>query len=337
MTGLTPDELARALGSPTRARAAWRALSAGDDPALAVAAEARALLPAAPPLAIAARSVSADGTQKLALRLTDGLEVETVLIPTGRRTTVCVSTQVGCARACVFCVTATMGRVRDLIAAEIVDQVLLARSEARAAALPPVTNVVLMGMGEPLDNLEATRRAVDIITHPRALGLAPGRVTLSTVGTSPRAIRALAGMRAELAWSVHAAGDELRRRLVPTTRHTMVELRDAFRDLARPLFVEVALIDGVNDGEGEARALAELLAPLEEVRINLLPLNHGRDGLSPSGRGARFQEILRGSGYFCMVRKARGADANAACGQLVRLNAPERHSSALSSVASSLG
>jgi 23S rRNA (adenine2503-C2)-methyltransferase len=256
------------------------------------------------------------------VRLGDGAAVETVIIPTRRRTTVCVSTQVGCARACVFCVTATMGLARNLDAAEIVGQVLLAGAEARAAALPPVRNVVLMGMGEPLDNLDAVRRAVTLLTHPRALDLAPSRVTLSTVGTSPRGITALTDVRARLAWSIHAVDDGLRRRLVPTTRHAMLELREAFLAVMRArrdgLFVEMALLDGVNDSEAQAAALADFLAPFPEVRINLLPMNPGRSGAAPAPpeRCARYQAVLRARGYFCMLRRPRGTEAAAACGQL---------------------
>src|SRR5262249_42588434 len=153
-------------------------------------------------------------------------------IPGRARSTVCVSSQVGCARGCAFCLTATMGLVRSLGAGEIVAQVVLAARRIREAGLPPLRNVVYMGMGEPLDNLEAVAQSLRVLTDPYGLGLAPRHISVSTVGTSPRAIWEARHLGAHLAWSVHAADDGLRRRLVPTTRHPMSALRDAFARVA---------------------------------------------------------------------------------------------------------
>ncbi len=320
--GAPLDELAAHLGGSGRARALWQSLLNSE--ALPSSARARLASESLAPAAVETRSRAADGTTKLLVRLQDSAAVETVLIPGRGRTTLCLSTQVGCARRCVFCVTATMGLQRNLSAGEIVAQVLLGRTLAAELGLPPLRNVVYMGMGEPLDNLDEVRRSLRVLTDPRALALAPRHVTVSTVGTSPRAIRAAQDLPGHLAWSVHAVDDGLRRELVPTTRHEMSSLRDAFVEVAaargQHLFLELTLIEGKNDDEACALALADFCEPFTiRPRLNLLPMNRGRDGLSPSSleRTARFQAVLRQRGYFCVVRRARGAEAAAACGQLV--------------------
>jgi 23S rRNA (adenine2503-C2)-methyltransferase len=267
------------------------------------------------------RSLSSCGTRKLRLRLEGGDGIETVLIPGRGRTTVCLSTQVGCARGCIFCVTATMGLSRNLSVEEIVGQVVIALAEARENALPAVRNVVFMGMGEPLDNLDAVGSAISILCGPRALGIAPRHVTLSTVGTTPEAIHSLRGLEVQLAWSLHAVDDELRRELVPNVRHSAADLRGAFVDAlqGRSLFIEVALIDRVNDSLRHADALASFLAPFRPgVRVNLLPMNAGRENLAPSAesRAVAFRQRVREQGLFCAIRRPRGVEQNAACGQL---------------------
>ena len=176
----------------------------------------------------------------------------------------CVSSQAGCARGCIFCVTATMGLERGLTVGEITGQVVRAVGDVRQASLPPVKNVVFMGMGEPLDNFEAVKGAIGILCDPRALAVAPRHVTLSTVGTTPEAILRIRELTApvKIAWSVHTVEDTLRRRLVPTTRHSMAALREAFLEImkgGRTLFVEMTLMGGVNDSM-EA-ALPGLCAP----------------------------------------------------------------------------
>lgn len=331
---LRPDDLAIALKGPGRARAVYALLREGRDPfaegALGPKARAR-LASVCRPNALELRAVraSSDGTRKVLLGLEDGLAVEAVLIPDVRRTTLCVSSQVGCARGCTFCLTATMKLVRSLSAAEITAQIVAAIQLAARERLPPLRNLVFMGMGEPLDNLEEVERALALITASgNGLGFGPGHVTVSTVGPSPRAIAGAESLPARIAWSLHAADDDLRRSLVPTQRHTVLELRDAFRALVGPrreaLFVEMTLIDSYNDGAGEARAAADLFRNFDaEVRFNLLPMNPipGSPALHPSRpeRLAVFARILREAGHFTMVRRARGADELAACGQLAVL------------------
>ena len=207
-------------------------------------------------------SIASDGTQKLLLRLEDGLAVECVLIPMvgGKTTSLCISSQVGCSRGCTFCSTGTMGLLRNLRAEEILAQVWLALRTIRQRRLPPLVNVVFMGMGEPLNNLDEVRRAVELLVHPKAFALSARCVCVSTVGPSPAHIRRAAeALPCRLAWSVHAADDALRKTLVPTTRHSMGELRDAFlASLAtkparlRGLVVELALLEGVNDSPAHA-------------------------------------------------------------------------------------
>ena len=274
------------------------------------------------------------GTRKLRFGLSDERKIETVLIPGSNRTTVCVSSQAGCARGCIFCVTATMGLERGLTVGEIAGQVVRAVGDARRALLPPVKNVVFMGMGEPLDNFEAVKEAIAIICDPRALAFAPRHVTLSTVGTTPEAILRIRELTVpvKIAWSVHAVEDTLRRRLVPTMRHSMAALREAFLEITkggRTLFVEVALMDEVNDGLEHAEALAAFFAPFSAaVRVNLLPMNPGRAGLRPSteARTVAYRQRLRAKGYFCAIRPARGIAASAACGQLAVSPLDERSS-----------
>jgi len=221
--------------------------------------------------------------------------------------------------------TATMGLERGLTAGEVTGQVVRAIGEARRAGLPPVRNVTLMGMGEPLDNFDAVRDAIAILCDPLALALAPRHVTLSTVGTTSEAILRLRELTApvKVAWSVHAVSDALRLKLVPTTRHPMTALREAFLELTGGdgdrLFLEVTLIRELNDSPEHAEALADFFAPFSKgVRVNLLPMNPGRTGLAPSSeeRTLAYRQRLRERGYFCNIRRPRGTAANAACGQL---------------------
>jgi 23S rRNA (adenine2503-C2)-methyltransferase len=329
LEGLTPPELAEVLGGTGRARLVWSCLRQGGDPT----ADARLSRPlrlrlqthTRPTTLSTERSVvTSGGTRKLRLRLGDGRLIETVLVSSGRRMTVCLSTQAGCARGCIFCLTATMGLERNLTAGEIVGQVTTAIAEAQRCALPPLRNVVFMGMGEPLDNLEAVRKALAVLCHPGALGLGPRHVTLSTVGTTPEAILSARDLPVQLAWSLHAVEEELRRRLVPKVRHSPTLLRQAFleslADSGSSLFVEMTLIEGLNDGPRHAEALADFLSPLPPgVRVNLLRMNPGRSGLSPSPEPAvlSYRDRLRARGYFCLIRRPRGLEASAACGQLV--------------------
>ena len=321
---MTPEELAGVVGGSGRARAVWSALVRGDDPF-----EDRELSESLrvslrdhtrrAELVVERRDIASCGTTKLRLGLADGKRIETVVIPSERRTTVCVSTQAGCARGCIFCLTATMGLERGLTPAEIVGQVTAAIREARERDMPSVRNVVYMGMGEPLDNLEAVAKSLEVLCSPRALGLGPAHITISTVGTTPDAILATRELPVQMAWSLHAVDDSLRRQLIPTARHSTVELRQAFIARGSSLFVEATLMEGVNDEPEHAEAMAEFLkAFAEPVRVNLLPMNAGREGLEASSpaRAARFRQRLRERGYFCAIRQPRGLDASAACGQL---------------------
>lgn len=326
--GLTPAELAEALGGTGRARACWAAVRDGRAPLDAEALGERARRRfderlAASPSRIIDRALANDGTVKLLLALADDARIETVVIPGPTRATVCVSTQVGCGRGCTFCVTATLGLTRNLSAAEIVAQVHAANLEARGRSMPPLRNIVYMGMGEPLDNLDAVRTSTRILTDHHAFAMPANHLTISTVGTSPRAIRAAADLAGNLAWSLHAVDDEDRRRLVPTVKHSLADLRAAFVDVMRQrraiLFIEMTLIAGVNDSIDHAEALRRFIAPFQPaVRVNLLPLNAGRAGLdpTPAERVAAYQQHLRDHDTFCAIRRPRGADTSAACGQL---------------------
>lgn len=324
LEGLMPEELADIVGGTGRARTVWNALMRGDDPLedADLSVSGRTCLheqTRRAHLVVERCDVANCGTTKLRLGLVDGHRIETVLIPSQRRTTVCVSTQAGCARECIFCLTATMGLERGLTPAEIVGQVTGAIREARQRGLPLVRNVVFMGMGEPLDNLAAVKKSIAILCSPRALGLGPAHITLSTVGTTPKAILATRDLPVRMAWSLHAVDDTLRRELIPTARHSTVELRRAFIERGSSLFVTITLMEGVNDEPHHAEALAEFLKPFTApVRVNLLPMNAGRKGLEPSSepRARAFRQRVRARGFFCAIRRPRGLDASAACGQL---------------------
>lgn len=273
-------------------------------------------------LALLGREVSQDGTRKYLFGCTDGQAIETVLIPDEGRLTACLSTQVGCALACAFCLTGTMGLVRHLRAGEIVDQVLALQRDLQSGE--QIGNLVLMGMGEPLHNYDATVKALTILTHPLGLAYPPRRITLSTVGLAQEIVRfGQSGLGVNLAVSLHAANDELRDRLVPINRrYPLKELIAALRAYPLPprryLTFEYALIDGVNDRPEDARALVRLLRGLR-CKVNLLPLNEA--SAIPFRRPSRerveaFQRILKSAGLLVTIRESRGLDISAACGLL---------------------
>ena len=272
---------------------------------------------------------SADGTAKLLLRLADGLRVEAVFIPDTPRMTFCVSTQVGCAMRCGFCLTGSMGLARNLSAGEIAAQVrvLAERFELTGAAF----NVVLMGMGEPLHNYDATMKALRILTDPGGLALRPQRITLSTVGVLPALERLAAEpLMPNLAVSLHATTDELRDRLVPLNRrHGLDALLAACRRFPlarrRRITFEYVLLAGVNDAAADAARLARLLAGMRS-KVNVIPLNEapGIPYRRPSdARIDRFARTLAARGVTVTVRKSRGRDIRAACGQLI-VDGPRR-------------
>src|SRR5262245_2807199 len=317
----TLEDLAPPLGSRTRAAALRKFLTAEPPSALParVAGVGRepwarlrgdAFLPAWSELE---RDTSADGTTKLALLLGDA-SVETVLIPGRARGTVCASSQAGCSRRCDFCATARLGLGRNLRAGEIVLQYLLA---ARLERAPP-RNVVFMGMGEPLDNLDEVLLAVRALTDVFP-GLSPRHVTVSTAGVLPAMRRFLRASPASLALSLNATSDALRTRLMPHNRRwPIAALLDALREAGRRCFVEYVLLAGLNDLPDDARRLAELLDGLD-VQLNLIPHNAfpGSPYRSPARADVlRFQQQLLERGLKSIVRWPRGADIAGACGQL---------------------
>ncbi len=274
-------------------------------------------------------SRSRDGTTKAVLRAADGALVESVLIPEDDRTTLCVSTQVGCPMACSFCATGFMGFARNLSAAEIVDQVCRMREllpEGRE-----ISNVVFMGMGEPLLNTDAVVEASRLLVHPKAFAISPRRVTVSTVGVVPQIGPLLDRVPVNLALSLHATTDAVRDTLVPLNRrYPLTTLLDTLRGLAtltprRPLFVEYTLIAGVNDGLEDARRLPGLLHGIPS-KVNLIPLNpHPDTPYEPPADVVvdAFLRELAGRGVTVTVRRSRGPDIQAACGQLALRGVPK--------------
>jgi len=282
------------------------------------------------PPEIASQLDSSDGTRKWAIRVAGGGLVETVLIPAGNRATLCVSSQVGCSLDCSFCSTGKQGFQRDLTAAEIIGQLWLAIKSYdafKSGSDRIVTNVVMMGMGEPLLNFDNVVAAMDLMLEDFAYGLSKRRVTLSTSGVVP-ALDRLAGVsEVSLAVSLHAPNDELRNQLVPINRKYPIAMllqscrnyMAAQRDKSRVVTVEYTLIKGVNDQLEHARELAALLHDLP-CKINLIPFNTfaQSDYQRPSGNAvSRFWQVLVDAGYIVTVRTTRGDDISAACGQLV--------------------
>ncbi|MGN0921404.1 MAG: 23S rRNA (adenine(2503)-C(2))-methyltransferase RlmN [Cellvibrio sp.] len=272
---------------------------------------------------------SADGTRKFLIRVTGGSVVETVFIPDGDRGTLCVSSQVGCSLDCSFCMTGKQGFNRDLTAAEIIGQVwLAAKSFGQLAANGPrrVTNVVMMGMGEPLLNFDNVVDAMNLMMHDNAYGISKRRVTLSTSGVVPQLDRLSQYTDACLAISLHAPNDELRNELVPINRKYPIAMLldsakryiEAMPDTHRKITIEYTLIDQVNDRPHHARELAELLRDVP-VKINLIPFNpFNLSNYKRVSNNAlrKFQDILMEEGYITTVRTTRGDDIDAACGQL---------------------
>ncbi|MEM7412483.1 MAG: 23S rRNA (adenine(2503)-C(2))-methyltransferase RlmN [Myxococcota bacterium] len=265
---------------------------------------------------------SRDGTCKAALVAEDGERVEAVLIPEEDRMTLCVSTQVGCSMACDFCATGFMGFRRNLRAAEIVDQVC--RMRELAPDDQPISNVVFMGMGEPLLNLPAVVEAIRLLIDPKAFAMAPRRVTVSTVGLVSKIGELLEQVPVNLAVSLHATTDAIRDRLVPLNqRYPLEKLLDTLRGTPqitprRPVFFEYTLIEGVNDREEDAKRLPGLLHGIPS-KLNLIPMNPHPD--SPYGPPSdavtdRFLRTLAARGMTVTLRRSRGPDIQAACGQL---------------------
>jgi 23S rRNA (adenine2503-C2)-methyltransferase len=269
------------------------------------------------------REKSIDGTEKLVLRLSDGRSIESVFIPDTPAMTFCISTQVGCAMACAFCLTGKMGLVRNLTAGEIVGQVRVL-VEALGMRDTPF-NIVLMGMGEPLHNYDETMKALRILADEHGFNLSPRRVTLSTVGLLPALERLAAEpVMPNLAISLHAPTDVQRGALVPINRKYGVAdviaacKRFPLKKRSRITF-EYVLLAGVNDSLQDARRLAKLLAGMK-AKVNIIPLNAaaGIPFERPSDEAIdRFAKTLAEHGVTVSVRKSRGRDIRAACGQLI--------------------
>lgn len=268
-------------------------------------------------------SISEDGTQKLVLRLGDGRQIESVFIPDTPSQTFCISTQVGCAMACAFCLTGRMGLVRHLTAGEIAGQVrvLLETLEMRETPF----NIVLMGMGEPLHNYDETMKALAMLADEHGIGLSPKRVTLSTVGLVPMLDKlATEPLMPNLAISLHATTEAQRAAIVPPSKkYTLHDILEACRrfPLAKRsrITFEYVMLAGVNDAPDDARRLAKILAGIRG-KVNLIPLNAapGIPFERPSdARVDAFAAILAERGVTVSVRKSRGRDIRAACGQLI--------------------
>ncbi len=295
------------------------------------------------PPEIASQSDSSDGTRKWAVRVEGGGLVESVLIPEGDRATLCVSSQVGCSLDCKFCSTGKQGFQRDLTSAEIIGQVWLAINSYdgwQSGNGRIVTNVVMMGMGEPLLNFDNVVAAMSLMTDDLAYGLSKRKVTLSTSGVVPALDRLAEFSDVSLAISLHAPNDALRNQIVPINKRYPIERLlasakqyiDAQSDKKRVVTIEYTMLAGVNDQPEHARELRDLLTDYP-CKINLIPFNDfPNSGFKrPSGNAvSRFWQILIDAGFVVTVRTTRGDDIDAACGQLVgdvvdRTRRAERH------------
>ena len=270
-----------------------------------------------PRLSVITQQLSADGTRKFLFRLADGEAIEAVAIPEGNRVTLCISSQAGCALRCAFCATGAMGFSRNLELFEIAGQA----REMRLLDEPvPVTNIVFMGMGEPLMNWKAVSPTLTVLNDPRGLGIGARHITVSTVGVLP-GIVAL-GERPEqfrLAISIHAPSDELRQQLMPiNTKYPLADVIEAAKVFDRRVTFEYVMLGGVNDRPEHARQLAALARECRAF-VNLIPLHPGgSQGFVPTTATdiARFARLVRDRGVEVAIRKSRGMDIAAACGQL---------------------
>jgi 23S rRNA (adenine2503-C2)-methyltransferase len=279
---------------------------------------------------------SQDGSVKYLFTLLDGQKTEAVYMPYLNRKTICISSMVGCPAGCTFCATGRMGFGRNLTAAEILDQILFA-AHHQGHAPREIRNVVLMGMGEPLLNVENVFAALKRMLHPQGLAMSPRRITLSTVGI-PRGIYKMAESELEvrLALSLHAPDDETRQQIIPTAhRYRITEIMEAVRhyytQTKRRITLEYTMLKGVNDHEWQARALAGLFKGIS-AHMNLIPWNPWEGAPhqgSPKAQILRFAAILEQQGIPTSVRWSRGRDVGAACGQLA-LKQPDQPQAQLS-------
>ena len=281
---------------------------------------------------VVSKQVSTDGTRKWLVRIAGGHEVEVVYIPEEDRGTLCISSQVGCTLTCSFCHTGTQKLVRNLTAGEIVGQVMMARDDleewptpgARNVETRLLSNIVLMGMGEPLYNFENVRDAMKIAMDPEGIQLSRRRITLSTSGVVPEIARTAEEIGCQLAVSFHATTDAVRDTLVPINkRWNIEELLDALRAYPKVsnserITFEYVMLDGVNDSDDDAHRLVKLIKGIP-AKINLIPFNEWPGApykRSSNNRIRKFSEIVYQAGYASPVRKPRGEDIMAACGQL---------------------
>ena len=349
LIGLTRDELAERLlaaGVPAervrmRAKQLWHWIyhrgATEFDAMTTIGGPLRATLAGRHTLArpeAASEQRSADGTRKWLLRFADGREVETVYIPEEDRGALCISSQVGCTLSCTFCHTGTQRLVRNLDAGEIVAQFLTARDAYGEWPSPRgprlLSNIVMMGMGEPLFNYDNVAKALRIVMDPEGIALSRRRITLSTAGVVPMIERCGAELGVGLAVSLHAVRDDLRDELVPLNRkYPIAALLDACRRYpgasnARRITFEYVMLDGVNDSAADARALVQLIAGIP-AKLNLIPFNPWPGApyaCSSAAAIERFAAIVNRAGYASPVRAPRGRDILAACGQLKSASAP---------------
>ncbi|NDV43450.1 23S rRNA (adenine(2503)-C(2))-methyltransferase RlmN [Flagellimonas sediminis] len=267
---------------------------------------------------------SSDGTIKNAVRLHDGLVVESVLIPTATRTTACVSSQVGCSLDCRFCATARMKRMRNLNADEIYDQVVAIDNESRLYHDRPLSNIVFMGMGEPLMNYNNVLKAIEMITSPEGLGMSPKRITVSTSGV-PKMIRKMADEEVKfgLAVSLHSAIDEVRTSIMPfNANFPLKDLREAleywYSKTKNRITYEYVVWKGINDTQEAVDALVKFckFAPSKVNLIEYNPIDDDEFQQASDAAVAMYQNTLERNGITVTVRRSRGKDIDAACGQL---------------------
>ena len=270
---------------------------------------------------VARKQMSAlDGTIKYLWELGDGNCIETVLMRYKHGNTVCISCQVGCRMGCAFCASTLAGKVRDLTPAEMIDQVLFTQLDSGA----PISNIVLMGIGEPLDNYDTVMKFLKLVNHPNGMNIGMRHISLSTCGLTEKIDRlAQLGLQLTLSVSLHAPDDETRSKIMPVNRAVGVEklmdtCRRYFQTTGRRISYEYAMIDGVNDSDEQADLLVKLLKG-QPGHVNLIPLNEVEESpLKPSRRVAAFQKRLESQGVTATVRRKLGGDIDASCGQLRR-------------------
>ena len=270
-----------------------------------------------------------DGTIKFLWELSDGNCVETVLMRYHYGNTVCISTEVGCRMGCAFCASTIGGLVRRLEPFEILDQVLFTQAESGL----PVSHIVLMGIGEPLDNFDNVMRFLELVNHPDGMNISMRHISLSTCGLVPMIDKlAEKKLQISLAISLHGPNDEIRNRIMPVNKAYSIDVllaacRRYYDATSRRIHFEYAMIDGVNDREADARELLQRLKGLQ-AHVNMIPLNHVEESpLKPSSRQAvqRFQKILEDGGIPATVRRTLGGDIDASCGQLRRKYTKEKN------------